>query len=269
MRHVLIRGEPPEKWLKKAKQITELLQKASSNKKERDKIIKKYEKHWKEDEFRSWLINQFYGKCWYSESKENASAYHVDHFRPKGRVKEIDGKYREGYWWLAFRWENYRISGQLLNVKKQDVFPLSPYGHPAKAFDDKGLELESPILIDPCDEDDAGLISFNEGGEAACADGIDDDDKVRVETTIEAYGLNSCAGGRLVESRASVWNKCELAILDYNNASVHAPQLKKVQRILIVKKLKELSDCKEEFSAVALACIKKKASEALQKQVVG
>lgn len=267
MRHVIIIGTPPDAWLKKAEEITALLQKATS-KDERDEIIEKFQSHWKEDEFRSWLSNQFHGKCWYSEAQESVSSYHVDHFRPKGRVKDLDGTYRDGYWWLAFRWENYRISGQLPNVKKRDAFPLSPYGQPAKPFDDKSLKIEAPILLDPCEEDDASLISFNEGGEATFAGGIDDDDKLRVEKTIEIFGLNTCANGRLVENRAKVWNKCLLAIFDYNNASSLPPQIKQIHRVLAVHKLKECIQYKEEFSAVALACIQKKAPEALYKQVI-
>ena len=265
MRHIVIKSTPPAEWQEEAKRLTELLQNARSND-EREQILGHYAPHWRNNAFRDWLIEQFHRKCWYSEAKESVSAYHVDHFRPKGRVKDINGNFREGYWWLAFRWENYRISGQLLNVKKQDVFPLVA-GDPAKAFDEDSLQLEAPVLLDPCVEDDASLVSFNEGGEATCADGIDDVDKLRVEKTIEIIGLNSCAHGRLVENRADKWIECQLEILTYKNAS--GPQaVKCVRRASAVARLKNLVKYESEFSSVALACIKKTAPEPLYKQVI-
>lgn len=265
MRRVIITGTPPEDWLAEATRLTEKLRTATSDD-ERQTIIDDNEKHWRKDEFRNWLIEQFHRKCWYSEAKESVSSYHVDHFRPKGRVKGLDGKTREGYWWLTFRWDNYRISGQLLNVKKQDVFPLVA-GHPALAFDEHSLQLEEPILLDPCIEDDTSLISFNDAGEATCADDIDDVDKLRVEKTIEILGLNTCAGGRLVENRAEKWTECQQEIQSYKNAS--GPQaLKCFQRASAVTRLKNLIKYEAEFSSVALACITKTAPEPLYKQVI-
>ncbi|MTJ51968.1 hypothetical protein FJR38_04410 [Anabaena sp. UHCC 0253] len=110
-----------KEWLEEAEKITCQLKSAISED-ERKKIIEKNEGHWRKDIFRNWLIDQFYRKCWYSEAKESVSSYHVDHFRPKGRAKELDGSSRDGYWWLAFEWHNYRISGELLNVKKRICF---------------------------------------------------------------------------------------------------------------------------------------------------
>lgn len=266
MRHVIVKDLPPQEWLDKAEQITELLRNASSND-ERQQIIKDNEAHWRKDSFRKWLIDQFHRKCWYSEAKESVSSYHIDHFRPKGRVKELNGPPREGYWWLAFRWENYRISGQLLNVKKSDIFPLNGR-YRAQPFDEDGIQLEAPILLDPCIAEEAWLISFNEGGEATYAEDIDDDDKFRVEQTIEILGLNRNTKNRLVENRSEKWNECLQIILDYQKTGV--PQaLKKVYRALAIKQLKELVKYEKEFSSVALACIKKSAPEPVYKQVIG
>lgn len=265
MRYVVITGKPPDIWLEEAEQLTEQLKNASSEE-ERKKIIEKNEKHWRSNTFRDWLIDQFKGKCWYSEAKESVSSYHVDHFRPKGRVTNLDGSSSEGYWWLAFEWNNYRISGQLLNVKKKDLFPLN-YGHPAQPFDTPSFMIEAPVLLDPRKQNEASMISFDESGEATSAKNIDDDDKLRVNHTIDILGLNR--EPRLVKNRAEKWNKCFFAILEYNNASKLPHQaLKELSRILAANKLKEMIKYGEEFSSVALACIIKKAPEPLSKQVI-
>ena len=73
---------------------------------------------------RNWLLEQFHNKCWYTEAQDAVSSFHVDHFRPKTRALDLEGNACEGYWWLAFEWTNYRISGQLINVKKKDLFPI-------------------------------------------------------------------------------------------------------------------------------------------------
>lgn len=269
MRHVVINPFPTEDWFKKwiveAERITELLKNAPSNQ-ERQKIIDDNEKHWRNDKFRNWLIELFHNKCWYSEAKDAVSSYHVDHFRPKGRVTESKGTFREGYWWLAFNVHNYRISGELLNVKKGDWFPLN-YGSPAQPFDTCGLEMESYILLDPCAEGDAALLSFDESGEATEAVDIDAIERSRVEQTIDILGLNRLP--RLVEKRRETWVKCFQAILSYKNSPHQHQALKAVYKAAAVTTLKDMVKYEEEFSSVAMACIEKKAPEALYKQVFG
>ena len=55
-------------------------------------------------------------KCWYSESKNPTADKNVDHFRPKNRVEGEPT--HEGYWWLAFSWQNYRYSSQWCNQRR-------------------------------------------------------------------------------------------------------------------------------------------------------
>jgi len=266
MRYVVVKGKPPDKWLKKAEELTKELKDASSQE-EREKIIEDNEKHWKDNTFREWLISNFHGKCWYSEANESVSSYHVDHFRPKGRVTNLDKSTREGYWWLAFEWDNYRISGELLNVKKRDWFPISS-GSYAQPFDKQSLEIELRLLLDPCVEDEASLISFNEAGEAIAAEGSNDAEKLRVEKTIDVLGLNRL--GRLSTNRSKKWNDCFLAILEYKNAfeQNQHQSLIQVRRALAVNKLSKMVKYEEAFSSVALACIRKAAPESLFKQII-
>ena len=86
-------------------------------------IIEDNKDLWKDDRVRDWLLKKFNNKCWYTEAQDSVSTLHVDHFRPKGRKKDDrTKKVEDSYWWLAFEWTNYRICGELVNVKKRDVF---------------------------------------------------------------------------------------------------------------------------------------------------
>ncbi len=95
MRRVIIQGTPPKDWVKDAEKVTKKLQKAA-NEKQRKRIIEKNEKLWRDKRVRNWLLEQFANKCWYTEAQESVSSYHVDHYRPKGRIKDLNGDICEG-----------------------------------------------------------------------------------------------------------------------------------------------------------------------------
>lgn len=139
-----------------------------------------------------------HAKCWYCESKQARSDKHVDHFRPKNRVKDDDS---DGYWWLAFDYTNYRFSCSFCNSPhtnpatgesqgKADWFPLCPGSPRATSLPDLGREL--PMLLDPIQQNDPGLLYFEQTGEVrpryrAEARPIDHD---RAKTSIQHYHLD-------------------------------------------------------------------------------
>lgn len=262
MRRVKITGSPPQDWVDEADAVTEQLRKAP-NATARATIIEKHEGLWRDERIRGWLLRQFSNKCWYSEAYESVSSVHVDHYRPKGRVKEsLGGDTSDGYWWLAFDWSNYRICGQLLNVKKGDLFPVVE-GPRCTADGTIALRLESPILIDPIDEDDVGLISYEKDEDAClavCASDIAEADKTRVTQSIEILGLNRL--DRLNTKRAMYWDKCLQSIEEYKTSTGPQP-LRKFAQASARKHLKEMITYEAEFSSVVLACIRKNAPESL------
>lgn len=270
MRKVLIPSgaTPPADWLADAQVVSEELT-AAATETERGAIIEKHEKLWRDPRVRDWLLGLFHDKCWYTEAQEAVSAYHVDHYRPKGRVTDVGRTNPEpGYWWLAFKWENYRICGQLINVKKNDVFPLIS-GHRATADKPGSLKLEAPALLDPT-TDDARLISFEmdeDGCRAVPMPGADDEDCARVETTIEVIGLNRL--DRLNRKRADVWEECREQLTSFEAASQEPPALKQIQRALVVAELKKRLRYERELSSVAEACIRKLGSDLVKAQVYG
>ncbi len=265
MRKVVITGTPPQEWIDKASKLTEQLRKASDAK-ARKKIIEKNDGFWRDDRIRDWLLKQFANKCWYTEAEESVSPYHVDHFRPKGRITNLDKSKEEGYWWLTYNWENYVISGQLINTKKSDVFPLFELPRAQVSWGAAQLETEAIVLIDP-KTDEARLISFEMDEEDCCtavpAGGIDGDDLQKAEKTIEIFGLNRLT--RLNSKRGKKWRDCKMEIADFQGAasSGSCRYQKTLIKKMAVTNLKKYIQYESEFSSIAEACIRKCAPEPL------
>lgn len=267
MRKVLIPEgvRPPDDWLQRAEELTEQLRVAGT-KEARTAIIEANERFWRDDRVRNWLLNLFNRKCWYTEAQESVSPYHVDHFRPKGRSVNGADVREEGYWWLAFDWSNYRICGNLINVKKKDQFPLAePFvvdaNHPEQ------IHFEAPLLIDPT-TDDARLVSYEMDEDACIATavpGADEVEKKRVEVTIDVIGLNRLP--RLNLNRADTWRDSHDIILEYQSAATLPHCLKVLRQAMAVSKLKKSIEYERVFSSVADACIRKMAPESLKAKV--
>lgn len=142
-------------------------------------------------------------KCGYCEKKITESYGDVEHYRPKSVVEILsddEGKWgkeqepknnvkgrifengcEEGYWWLAYSWNNYLLSCSICNQPwKRALFPILeeretneegsdfPFKSPVEGED------ETPLLLNPFDESSikfsnhlsftkAGLIKAKEG----------------------------------------------------------------------------------------------------------
>ncbi len=264
MRKVVIRGTPPQDWIDAAAAVTAQLRLATTPE-DRQAIIEQRKTLWTDDRIRGWLLKQFANKCWYTEAQDAVSSIHVDHYRPKGRAKDLDGSMCEGYWWLAFDWSNYRICGQLINVKKQDLFPITE-GARATCDDGVSLQLEAPLVIDPKTEQ-SRLISYEKEDDsclAVASGGVSTADKNRADQTIDILGLNR--RDRLTQKRTDFWDKCLQSIADYQGAD--GPQaIRWVIQAMALNRIKEMVAYTAEFSSVAEACVRKKGPEALVAQV--
>jgi hypothetical protein len=233
-------------------------------------IIENNKSLWTDNRVRDWMLGLFNNKCWYSEAQDSVSSIHVDHFRPKGCVSDDrTSDVADGYWWLAFSWKNYRIGGQLLNVKKNDVFP---YADTTRAIpnDPSSIDKECPILIDPLVEEEARLISY-EWRDAETCDAVPSADLSpeqadRADRTIAILGLNRLP--RLNEKRAQFWDKCKLAIADYKGAK-GSSCFAKIEQAKATATLKGMIKYDAEFSSVAEACVWKTAPRPLISAVFG
>jgi uncharacterized protein (TIGR02646 family) len=158
----------------------------------------------------------FRNKCAYCETLLTAAPGDVENFRPKSLVADPDGN-REGYWWLAYVWENLLLAcGRCNRLHKLNKFPID--GPPAPPLTTgPALQSERPLLIDPTFEDPSEYLSFDERGRARPAPSLEalktrserDWKLRRATTTIELLGLNRDA---LVNDRGRLYRTTQLVV---------------------------------------------------------
>ncbi len=254
MRYIPLRAHTPDSaWLAEAEAVLIQL-KAASDKAARDKIIDDNREVW--GKLKQWLLNLSHQKCWFSEARDCFSHWDVEHYRPKKSAKDADGAEHDGYWWLAFNWENLRICGNVGNRRKNTYFPLRPGCSRCAPFCD--VRFEDPQLLDPADEDDPTLLSFNLEGRAIPAPHITDTwEKERVEYSVERYNLDFPP---LMDKRKVVWAECWDAIQEYLRelAIYHSDRTNVIARDRYkqaARRVRALMDEGREFTAVARACV--------------
>lgn len=210
------------------------------------------------------------GKCWYSEVLDVMSDRDIDHFRPKGRAINTDGIPRaseNGYWWLAYDYENYRFSSQYSNQLRKDkydpkketggkwvYFPL--FEGSIVANNKIQCDDEHIMLLDPCDRDDPPLLTFDNRGVAIpnAAAILEDRDRTRVETSIKLYNLDHTP---LKELRERVWDKCQRFVDEIRGILTNPDGVSQTarNRVKFLKdEIRKMTDKSEELSAVAIAC---------------
>jgi hypothetical protein len=117
------------------------------------------------------FVEEFGAKCWYTEAPQIATDCDMDHFFPKGRVKNIDGYIvtdgnnikHPGYWWKAYDINNYRHSSVFSNRAragggKVDCFPLLDESR--RSWGGEIGDYEYRLILDPCNLNDVQLITF-------------------------------------------------------------------------------------------------------------
>jgi uncharacterized protein (TIGR02646 family) len=145
------------------------------------------------------LIKMSNGKCAYCESTLGAAdRFNLEMFRPKAHAIGREGDVaRDHYWWLAFEWSNLLPSCQACNVAKASRFPTAAPRAPAESTGQALLD-EQPLLLDPCLDNPAHHLFFDEKGLVSAP-------TERGRVTIEVLALNR---EPLVEAR-----KRDLALL--------------------------------------------------------
>jgi len=221
------------------------------------------------------MLKLSFNKCWYSEANIGNGDFVVDHFRPKNRAK-IKINYRDpnsktkviktnGYWWKAYDWDNYRISGALSNIRrsdrlcksetvkgKGDYFPIDLInGRIAEDEEHTGCEI--PLLLDPLNYFDVGLLTFDNGIPIPATE--DDFEMERVYQSIYYYHLDL---DQLNTERKIVWNNCVVHMKDAKDAIINSQTLAEKYRMTnkCYEELAKLIDPEiNSFTSTAKACL--------------
>ncbi|WP_159692162.1 HNH endonuclease family protein [Cognatazoarcus halotolerans] len=166
---------------------------------ERSAFIEKKSHVWRG--FARYLAKMSHEKCWYSESGCVQSFKDVDHYRPKKQAKRSETEADDGYPWLAFSWENFRLAAQRSNQVNRDEntnesvgkgawFPLMQ-GSKRATWDDRCVADERPVLLDPARVADVRLIEVTATGKMGptkyC---LGQCERTRVSETVKMLGLD-------------------------------------------------------------------------------
>jgi len=254
MIHIDMRGQTPAgDWLERARQATEQMEDAGTDA-ERHAIIDRNDALW--GELKAWLLGLSQGKCWFSEARDIYSHFDVEHFRPKKSAKSSEGMIRGGYWWLAFDYLNYRICGNVGNRKKGTFFPLASHSAVGTADNRALVEDELCLLLDPANEDDPLLLSFNETGDAEGLADCGEWEENRVTESIRRFKLNEHQP--LVEARRDLWRRCRDRIAECQNLMAQQATVARRERIRAkMSELRALIRPDAVLSATARECLRK------------
>ena len=214
---------------------------------------------------REYLGTMSHGKCWYSEAPESVSRYQVDHFRPHGRAKQALRDTCEGYSWLAFDIENFRLAGMLCNTQNQeystetvgkgDWFPILDPSKRAK-LSARDCSAESPILLDPVDPDDPCKLLFKDDGTVWPNDQLPEEEQAHVTTAIECLGLRQ---SQLNRARKRVWTTCTKRATQYSRIAAKPKGQRTAEEVQtlheLARELIAMSRSDSPFAAVARTCL--------------
>ncbi|WP_421248108.1 hypothetical protein [Aeromonas jandaei] len=194
-------------------------------------------------EFYKLLPDSLKHKCWYCEAEEIRSDMPVDHFRPKSKVE--DDKQHDGYWWLAFDWENYRCACTFCNSRrvfdetdggKACRFPLeNPEERAFAPADHIKLDNERPYFLDPFNLDDEKLLWFDSDGMPIAKPSATAEQKKKVTNSIEIFHLHE---SRITRARNKIRLEVEQNIRKIkNNDNVPAAKAKLRRMVKETEKL--------------------------------
>ncbi|BBE16062.1 hypothetical protein AQPE_0199 [Aquipluma nitroreducens] len=221
------------------------------------------------------MLGLSHNKCWYSEAPIGNGDMEVDHFRPKNKSKQkidyTDSNSKSiihktnGYWWLAYDWDNYRLAGALANklrrdrlgdcdeVKgKGDYFPLDiAVGRVAN--DEENITCEEAILLDPINPVDVCLLTFDKGIPIPATN--DNIEIERVKQSIFYYHLDL---DQLNRDRKIVWDDCVEQLKDAKESIDNSitPADKKAMVKKCFREIRKLVDSERRpFTSTAKACL--------------
>ena len=121
-------------------------------------------KYYSSQDVQNALREMSYSKCCYCESKVEGSGYfHVEHFRPKGAVRQGPGAPNEypGYYWLVYFWGNLLLACPRCNTAKGALFPLENPDQRVRSHIGNLAE-ERALLVNPAEDNPRDHIRFDD-----------------------------------------------------------------------------------------------------------
>jgi len=219
----------PQDRLTRLRELTEALRACAADKRS-GKIETGRNQSWAHPEIVTALRAVVGNKCWYSEVHLDHHDPNVDHFRPKGAIREVDctsltnSGASPGYWWLAFDHRNFRLAAIHANQRrvdesttggKADYFPVRGPRAPEKT--EWASIVEDYLPLDPCSKTDVSLLWFDPDGVPGCVDRpgnpLSERDRERVRISIWLYHLDK----EDIQKRRSETIRGVLALLDEAN----------------------------------------------------
>lgn len=110
-----------------------------------------FPEHWNEADVRGALYAMHGWVCAYCQRElPDNDRGDVEHFRPK---KGGDGATHDGYWWLAYAFDNYLLSCRTCNSNiKRNRFPIAPGTAHITYVNRVDLAKEARLLLDPVED---------------------------------------------------------------------------------------------------------------------
>lgn len=230
--------------------------------KERKKILEKAASSNVWRTFYDLLPDNMKKKCWYCEAEDIRADMPVDHFRPKNKVEaELN---HQGYWWLAFNWDNYRCACTFCNSRrifdetvggKACKFPLAnPESRAFIPADVQALHAEIPDFLDPFNPDDEKLLWFDLDGKPEPKPEATEGECRKVQNSIDIFHLHEI---RIVRARNKIRINIEREVakirqgLDVNQAKLNLRKMvrdtEKLSRAAVVylRLHRDLAEVKE------------------------
>ena len=217
---------------------------------------------WKNKNLQNDFRKYFYNKCWYTEIKLIGQDAQIDHYRPKGAVAQYENyRFNEplaqcGYYWLKNDPSNYRVCCIYANRKtgeggKGCFFPLADF---SPLLTEDGVQIEEPLLLDPCKPGDVRLISFL--GNEIIPTSMNPLDQTRVKVSVRVYNLDDTY---IKPERIKVWNEVEKTLNEYDAGET--------SERACIRKLSELVSREAQFSACAIACVNSLAPDNIKEKL--
>lgn len=206
MRYINNTGYNPRNWLKESNIRLLALRNCATSQLRKDYLDLPANKTW--NRHKAAFEKLSHHKCWFTEAYASVSDYAIEHFRPKKKIDLIRSKdpYAEkrttsdtnGYWWLSYEIENFRLASYKPNQLKGNYFPLESTSIVATPLNNSWRK-EKNMLLDPCIKSDTVLLTYSGTEPIEANTDTTSVDHIRARISIKVYGLKF---QRLVNARA-------------------------------------------------------------------